>query len=84
MKRLMVPCLLLSACAHQGNLAHAPANHDGQMAHDTAKAMGVVWPAEQTVLKTEAARPDPFRDVLIDELRSAGYTVAPENSPTGS
>ena len=84
MKRWVWLPLLLGACAHRGNLAHAPAAFDGQMAKDTAKAMRVVWPPQQTTLKTETTRPDPFFDVLIESLRADGYAVAPTGSKTGS
>lgn len=84
MKRLVSVCLLLSACAHHGNLAHAPAGYDGKMAQDTAKAMRVVWPPEHTELKTDVTHPDPFQQVLVEHLRSAGYAVSPMSSKTGS
>ena len=76
--------LFLGACAHHGNLAKAPAAFDGQMAKDTAKAMRVVWPPQQTTLKTETTHPDPFLNVLIETLRADGYAVAPVGSKTGS
>jgi len=76
--------LFLGACAHHGNLAKAPADFDGQMAKDTARAMRVVWPPQQTILKTETTRPDPFLQVLIETLRADGYAVASTGSKTGS
>ena len=84
MKRMIWLPLLLGACAHHGNLAHAPAEFDGQMARDTAQAMRVVWPPQQTTLKTEPTRTDPFLNVLIQTLRADGYAVGPASSKTGS
>lgn len=77
--------MLLAACAHQGNLAHAPAAHDGQMALDTARAMRGVWPPQQTVFRAESASPqNPFLSVLLEQLRAEGYALAPAHSKSGS
>ena len=88
MKPMGVPIialpLLLCACAHYGNLAQAPAAFDGQIAEDTAKAMGVVWPPQQTLLKLESGTQNPFLSVLADQLRVEGYALAPSRSKTGS
>jgi hypothetical protein len=84
MKRMIWLALMLGACAHHGNLAHAPAEFDGQMAKDTAKAMRVVWPPQQTTLKTAITHQDPFLHVLVENLRADGYAVAPSGGKTGS
>lgn len=76
--------ILLSACAHRGNLAQAPAAFDGQMAEDTARAMRVVWQPQQTLLKLESGAQNPFLHVLADQLRLEGYALAAANSKTGS
>jgi len=77
--------LLLMACAHQGNLAHAQAAYDGQMAQDTARAMRGVWPPQQTLLRTESAgTQNPFLAVLLEQLRAEGYALAPATSTSGS
>lgn len=76
--------LLLCACAHHGNLAKAPAAFDGQMAEDTAKAMRVVWPPQQTLLKLESGAQNPFLAVLSDQLLREGYALAPAGSQIGS
>lgn len=77
--------LLLMACAHQGNLAHAPAAYDGQMARDAARAMREVWPPQNTLLRTESvSTQNPFLSVLLEQLRAEGYALAPAASKTGS
>ncbi len=76
--------LLLCACAHHGNLAQAPAAFDGQMAQDTARAMRVVWPPQQMLLKLESGTQNPFLHVLADQLRLEGYALAPAGNKTGS
>jgi hypothetical protein len=84
MSRLVPLLMLLSGCAHYGNFSGATAGHDGQMAHDTAKAMRVAWPPSDTALKADVLAPDPFFGVLVENLRNSGYSVAPPNAEAGS
>jgi len=84
MKRLIPFVMLLSGCAHTGNFAKAPPGQDGLMAHDAARAMRAVWSPDQTTLKADVTTRDPFLAVLLGDLRTSGYAIAPPTSKTGS
>lgn len=86
---LLLCVLYLSGCAAQApqyggvEVPNLPSEHANSMASDTVqKLAGIYYPAK-TSLKLTHPTNDDFGLALIDNLRSAGYSVEEYNSSAG-
>ncbi|MGY6217105.1 hypothetical protein ACW73L_18255 [Methylolobus aquaticus] len=73
----LLSIVLVSGCAHTGNLAQIPVPQAERLAQDTAAAMRVVWPAATTPMVVDGRDEETFLRALVAELRKAGYAIEP-------